>query len=67
MIDSQCPVICEAFSSLRQSEQLRNLLRHCDAGLTSKKTVDQLTRSRFYTNSSGIIRLKSPIPIPFTM
>ena len=42
MIDTQCPVICEAFSSLRQSERLRNLLRHCDAGLTSEKTVDQL-------------------------
>ena len=42
MIDTQCPVICEAFSSLRQSERLRNLLRHCDVGLTSEKTVDQL-------------------------
>ena len=42
MIDTQCPVICEALSSLRQSERLQNLLRHSDAGLTSEKKVDQL-------------------------
>jgi len=60
MIDSQCPVICEAFSSLRQSERLRNLLRHCDVGLTSEKTTDQLiecTIKFFFMSDKEPIRL----------
>lgn len=60
MIDSQCPVICEAFSSLRQSERLRNLLRYCDAGLTSETTVDQLIECAikfFFMSEKEPIRL----------
>jgi len=60
MIDTQCPVICEALSSLRQSERLQNLLRHSDAGLTSEKTVDQLIQCaiRFFFMSD-----KEPITL----
>ena len=60
MIDSQCPVICGAFSSLRQSERLRNLLRHCDAGLTSETTKNQLIERAikfFFMSDKEPIRL----------